>query len=203
LTRIHPDGNTRLEVPTTANTPSHRPPARPRRLFLTGMMGCGKSAVGSHLAPLLGWPHLDNDQLLALREGLDLMGLAHEGADRLHDAEARLVRVLAERPPPFIAGIPASVADHDTEGALLAAAGLVVYLRARAETLVARTLGGGRPFLAEDPLGWTTATLGRRAGAFEHPADLILDVDNAAPVDLAVSIADFVRRSGGDPDTAT
>jgi shikimate kinase len=160
------------------------------------MMGCGKSAVGRQLAPLLGWPHLDNDELLALREGLDLMGLAEEGADRLHDAEARLARVLATRPPPFIAGIPASVADHDTEGRLLAAAGLVVYLRARPETLVARTLGGGRPFLAEDPLGWTTTTLARRA-------DLILDVDDCTPVDLAMRISELAHRTEGDRPAAT
>jgi shikimate kinase len=187
-------------LPAATGASAHPPPAnRAGRVFLIGMMGSGKSAVGSRLAPLLGWPHLDNDQLLALREGLDLMGLAREGADRLHDAEADLARLLASRPPPFVAGIPASVADHDAESALLAGAGLVVYLRARPETLVARTMGGGRPFLDEDPLGWTVATLARRAPSFERGADLILDVDDADPADLAATIAGFVRRSEGKP----
>ena len=38
--------------------------AGPDRVVLIGMMGCGKSTVGSILAERLGWPFHDNDAVL-------------------------------------------------------------------------------------------------------------------------------------------
>jgi shikimate kinase len=168
---------------------------RPRRVFLIGMMGCGKSAVGSSLSPLVAWPHIDNDALLKIREGFDLMGMAGRGADTLHDAEAGMARVLAERPPPFIAGIAASIADRPVESDRINRSGLVVYLRAEPATLVERTKGGGRPWLDQDPLGWITDTLARRAPRFEAMAHLILDVDETPPATLAARIVEHLQQT--------
>lgn len=184
--------------------PGTRPPLseRPHRLWLIGMMGCGKTAVGNDLSPLIGWPHVDNDQLLLTREGLDLVQLADDSADRLHQAEVHMVRALSEQEPPLIAGIPASLADHPAELEHLAATGILVYLRATAETLVARTHVTHRPFLDKDPLGWTTATLARRHPVFERYADLILDVDTPTPQQLAQAVADFVTHAASDPTRA-
>jgi shikimate kinase len=166
----------------------------PARLFLIGMMGCGKSSVGAKLSSLTGWPHLDNDALLAMTEGLDLMGMAGRGADQLHDAEARIATLLAARPAPFIAGIAASLADRPVEAALLSRSGTVVYLRATPTTLVQRTQGGGRPWLDVDPLGWITATLARRGPHFEAMAELVVDVDTAPPDTLATLIVEHLER---------
>jgi shikimate kinase len=168
---------------------------RPRRLWLIGMMGCGKSAVGNLLSPLIGWPYVDNDETLVAREGLDLVDLAHDSPERLHDAELAMVRSLAAREPPLIAGIPASLADHPAELGRLATSGLVVYLRATPETLVTRTAVTRRPFLDHDPLGWTARTLTRRAPDFERCADLIIDTDTPSAEQLARTLADFVAHA--------
>jgi shikimate kinase len=166
----------------------------PRRLFLIGMMGCGKSSVGARLSDRLGWPHIDNDALLAIREGFDLMGMAGKGADQLHDAEANVALVLSERVPPFIAGIAASLADRPLESDRLSRSGIVVYLKATPATLVERTRGGGRPWLDDDPLGWITTTLTRRGPHFEAMAELIVDVDVASPDTVAALIVDHLER---------
>ena len=170
------------------------PSARPQRLWLIGMMGCGKSAVGNLVSPLLGWPYVDNDEMLVLQEGLDLVDLALDSAERLHDAELAMVRALTGREPPLIAGIPASLADHPPELGHLATSGHLVYLRATPETLAARTAVTRRPFLDHDPLGWNARTLTRRAPTFERYADLIVDTDEPTPQQLARTLADFVGR---------
>ena len=169
--------------------------ARPKRLWLIGMMGCGKSAVGKRLSPLIAWPYVDNDQMLLVREGLDLVDLAHDSPERLHDAELAMVHTLATREPPLIAGIPASLADHPTELEQLTTSGHLVYLRATPQTLTARTAATHRPFLERDPLTWTARTLTRRAPNFERYADLFLDTDLTTPQHLARTLAQYVTHA--------
>lgn len=158
------------------------------RIFLIGMMGCGKSTVGDALSHRIGCPYLDNDAVLAAREGLDLLGLAHEGAERLHDAEAAVADAVARRRPPFVAGIAASVVERPEPVARLRSAGFVVYLRARPETLLRRVRSGARPWLDEDPLGWLTRTLERREPLFQQAAHLVVDTDDTPPDELAARI---------------
>ena len=187
-------GGTRNGTPATAGSLAGgalaEPAGRPERVFLTGMMGSGKSAVGEQLGALLHWPALDNDELLAEREGLDLLGLAAEGRERLHEAEAALARHLAARPGPFVAGIPASLADREEESGLLARSGLVVYLRTSPARLAERIARSGRrPWVGEDPETWLAASLARRGPAFVRHAHLVLDTDRASPAELAEQIA--------------
>ena len=159
------------------------------RIFLTGMMGCGKTSVGNALAELLEIPYLDNDALLAQREGHDLVELAEVSAEHLHDAEARLALDLAQREPPFIAGVAASVIERAKETAALREAGLIVYLRARASTLAERVRASHRPFVQGDPLEWMSKTLKTRGPIFEAAAHLIIDTDSTDPPELAKAIA--------------
>ena len=41
----------------------------PKRVFLIGMMGVGKSTVGKLVADRLGWPYLDSDEWVERRTG--------------------------------------------------------------------------------------------------------------------------------------
>lgn len=160
------------------------------RVFLVGLMGSGKTAIGRRLARRLAWPYLDNDALLVEREGRDLMALSRQGEAVLHEAEARLAADLCEHQPPVVAGIPASLGDRPEILAQLAAAGLLVYLRTRPATLAARVAHGNeRPFLAEDPRGALAGALEARGPAFEQAAGLVVDTDAATPDQLAEEIA--------------
>lgn len=164
-------------------------PARHERIFLTGMMGCGKSSVGSRLASLLGFPYLDNDALLAAREGAELIEVAAEGREHLHRIESAIAERLATTPGPLIGGIAASVIEDPAARTQLRDAGFLVYLRARPETLLARVLATPRPWLDKDPAGWIAATLSRRAPLFSAAADLVVDTDGRAPGAVAEQIA--------------
>jgi shikimate kinase len=71
------------------------------RILLVGMMGSGKTTIGSKLAARTGWPLLDNDQLVRELAGREPASIAAEdGEDRLREAETEaLMRALDREPP--------------------------------------------------------------------------------------------------------
>ncbi len=168
------------------------------RVWLIGSMGSGKSSVGAALVDLLdGWRLLDNDVELAAFEGRSTVDLAQEGPDSLHAREAAQVHRLVNEPPPFVAGVAASVTASVEELALLRATGLVVYLRASVATLTARLSDPGarseRPWLSGEPREWIEARLAERDPASRAAAHQVIDVDHLTPRQIAERIRDRLR----------
>jgi shikimate kinase len=154
--------------------------SRPARVFLVGMMGSGKTAVGIELARRLGWPYRDNDEQLRITAGAAVDAVAAAaGRQRLHELEAEQAVLAAREPPPLVAGLAASVVERAELGPILRAAGWCVYLRAAADTLAARVgTGEGRPWLASDRSGFIERTLGQRDPIYRALADAVVDVDD-------------------------
>lgn len=159
------------------------------RVLLLGLMGSGKTTVGRLLAASLDVPYLDNDALIAEREGRTSVELAQAGGGLLHDAESRLLRALLARTDRFVAGVPASVADRDDDVALLRDTdALVVYLHVPPEVLVARVAADGpRPWLGEDPSVFVATTYARRDAVLRSAAGLVVD-GTQSPADVAARI---------------
>jgi shikimate kinase len=125
--------------------------SEPRRLFLIGLMGSGKSTVGRQLAERLDCRYVDNDTTIAEMAGRSTVDLAAAGGDVLHEWEARYAHYLADVPAPLVAGIPASAADRPDELQMLAHRGRLIYLRCDTDTLVRRvTADAPRPWLTDD-----------------------------------------------------
>jgi shikimate kinase len=163
----------------------------PVKLMLIGMMGAGKTTIGHEVVGLTGWTYVDNDVVLAevtghpLREAAEVLGW-----DGLHEAEVRSLRVILDRPGPFVAGAAASVVERADGRALLREA-YVVYLRATVQTLVRRVgSGAGRPWLDGDPAEFFQRQYEQRGTWFEHVADLVLDVDAGDVPGLAKRIVE-------------
>jgi shikimate kinase len=156
------------------------------RIYLVGLMGCGKSTVGRLLA---AHPYYDNDELLLEGTGETLVSLAGAGGEALHDDESEHARCLTRMPPPFVAGVAASIGERPDVMTLLRASGTVVYLRAHPESL-ARRLGSGegRPWLDGDPLPVLEEMFAKRDGAFARAADLTVGCDHANPQSIADEI---------------
>ena len=160
------------------------------RVFLLGMMGVGKSTVGKPLASLLGWPYLDNDVLLAEREGKGLLEVAAMGAEVLHADEASIALELCRRPPHFVASLAASVVESSECRSRLHQDGFAVYLRASPEVLAARTAKSSkRPWLDTDPQAWFASVLAQREPGYLETAHLVADVDRDDPGLVAQRIA--------------
>jgi shikimate kinase len=162
--------------------PEPRDPV-PRRVVLLGMMGSGKSSVGRALAERTGWPFVDNDAAVERATGRtarQLLAEAGEGAMR--EAEASALRAgLGLAPPVIVATAAGTVLDPEA-GALIDAAGFVVWLRAPAETLAARAAGSEhRPWLDGDAVGWFRVTLAERSSLYAAVADLEVDTGSNSP----------------------
>lgn len=171
-----------------------------RRIWLIGSMGAGKTAVGSALATVLGWPLLDNDHELEGYEGRSLTDLAVDGPEALHRRESAQLHRAAVRPVPFVAGVAGSVGDRPDDLGLLRGSGSVVYLRATPSTLAARVGSGlDRPWLAEDPEAFLATTLADREPGYLSVADVVVDVDRRSPADVARVIVEALSRAVRDP----
>jgi shikimate kinase len=168
----------------------------PARIVLVGMMGAGKSTVGRALSRLTGWPYIDNDELVQKLTGLPTRDLLQQqGVDAMRAAEKAAAEHVLAMEPPLIAGAAAGVVLDPELSARLHDGAFVVYLRARVETLEDRVEGTYRPWLGDDP-GATLRTLyAGREPLYERIADVVIEVDEAQPDDVARSILEALEKS--------
>jgi shikimate kinase len=163
-----------------------------RHILLVGMMGSGKTTVGELVASALGWPYRDSDADIVAATGLtvpEIFERQGEQAFRVAEAAA-LARACAEPSPNVISVAGGAVLSADNRE-LIKASGTVVWLRARADTLAARVGDGtGRPLLESDPAAVLSRLSAERAGLYEEVADLIIDVDDLSPDEVAKMVID-------------
>lgn len=168
------------------------------RIVLVGMMGSGKSSVGRALAARTSWPFHDNDALLEGATGHTARELASRGEDVLRDAESAALRAGLGRPEPAIVASAAGVVLDADDRRRLAAEASVTWLRARPETLRERlgsTDDDHRPWLDGDPDAWLRQADAERAPLFAAVADLIVDVDELRPDEVAERILERFGRT--------
>lgn len=170
------------------------------------MMGSGKSTVGRLLAERLGSEFLDSDEEVERVTGRTVAEIwATEGEAAFRGMEsaalataldAALATALdaasdpARRPgPPMVVAGAGGVVLDPANRALLAGEPVVVWLRARPETLAARiaahvgATGRGdrsdhRPLLATDAQATLARLCAERGALYEEVATAIVDVDD-------------------------
>jgi shikimate kinase len=171
------------------NMPSAGPGALSRPVVLVGMMGCGKTAVGTALAERLGVPFRDTDTAMedAARMTIpEIFARDGEAFFRARETEV-LTRLLAEGPGVVSTGGGAFLRPENR--AAIAAVGLSVWLKADAELLWSRVRHKTtRPLLnTDDPKATLVRLLREREPAYAQAA---LTVE----ADPAFSIAQMVDR---------
>lgn len=167
-------------------------PTSPRaRVWLLGLMGAGKTTIGRLLAAQLGCPYIDNDAQLVTESGRSADALEHvEGVATLHQRELDGILQVTHRPPPFVAGVAASVADDPAGLDALVATGFTVYLFAPPDVLAARVgSGAGRPLLGGEPQSVLQQQFDRRDPVLRRIAALTVDTAATPPRDAADLIA--------------
>ena len=174
------------------------------RLLLIGMMGAGKSTVARLAAGRLGWTWLDTDAEVARTAGSSVADLfACHGETYFRQQEAEALQGVLRRDGNLVVSVGGGAVLDETNRARLRAAGTVVWLRARPETLVERVRdGAGRPLLAgagpEDRTDTLRALDAARRPLYAELADEVIDVDTLTAPAVADRLLDAVGR--GAPD---
>jgi shikimate kinase len=157
------------------------------RILLVGMMGAGKTTTGHLLAERLGWGYRDSDADVQSATGLTVPELfARDGEAAFRRAEATVLADACDDPSPSVVSVAGGAVLSEDNRRRIAASGIVVWLRARPETLAARVGdGAGRPLLGDDPAEAVVRLNAVRAPLYAEVADVVLDVDELDPVTVA------------------
>lgn len=166
-----------------------------KNIVLIGMMGTGKSTVGSLLAAETGLTLVDLDQRIVAEAGRTIPDLfAAEGEAYFRDLEsAALRRTLQERGIVLATGGGAVLREENRLA--MRDGGLVVALQATAEEIIAR-IGEdpGRPLLAGGAKERVTALLEERKDAYAF-AHLTVDTSGKSAEQVASEILTHYRGS--------
>ena len=162
-----------------------------RHWVLVGLMGAGKSTVGTLLAARAHRRFIDNDErLLALTGQTAAQIQADLGREALHRAERdALAAALSESEPSVIAGA-ASVVDDPATRELLRRSATVIWLDADVDELADRVVRQSHRPLGTDPRSLLEDQRQARATAFRDVADIIIPA-SGPPDELA---DDLLRR---------
>lgn len=167
-----------------------------RTLWLVGMMGSGKSTVAPLVATALDRDWVDVDQAIEHLSGRRIGDLFAESEAAFREVEAEVVEELAGSDTVVACG--GGVVTQPGVVEVMRAGGVVVWLRARAETLMTRVGdGAGRPLLAGGP-GALDRILADREGLYGEAADVVVDTDDSAAEDVAAEVVRAWNATSGE-----
>ena len=184
------------------------------RLTLIGYRGCGKSTVAALLAPRLGLPAVDADDMLERRAGVSIATLiADRGEGAFRDLEAEVLAELLAGPPAILATGGGGVLREANRQLLRDRGRPVVWLDAATDVVRLRlaadpTTASRRPGLSgADPLAEVAATLAAREPLYRAAADVRFDA-GAEPADRIAArivdwLADWRRDAAAAPEQAS
>jgi shikimate kinase len=171
-----------------------------RNVVLIGFMGSGKTTVGRLVARQLGWKLVDTDALLTRIEGRSIPEIfASDGEAAFRERESQVVLGVCAGERQVIStggGVPL----REDNASALREAGRVVWLTARPEIVVRRTIKrvSERPLLTEggdeEPLTRVLRMMGERGPLYQRLAELVVDTSDRPPATVA---SEIVRRLGG------
>ena len=151
--------------------------SRNNNLFLVGLMGAGKSTIGRQLAKSLGCEFIDSDHEIEARTGASIPIIFDvEGEEGFRQREQKVIADLTRREH-IVLATGGGVVLHPENRIHLQARGLVVYLYATVDQLLARTAKDrNRPLLQiADPRARFEELMKVRDPLYRETADLVVD----------------------------
>jgi shikimate kinase len=147
-------------------------------LFIVGMMGAGKSAVGRLLAERLGRAFVDADHEIEYRTGVSIATIFElEGEEGFRRREEQVIDELSQADGGIVLSTGGGALMSPVTRERLKARGFTIYLHAKAHDLWLRTRHDrGRPLLAcGDPKQRLEDLLVVRDPQYREVADLVIE----------------------------
>jgi shikimate kinase len=174
-------------------------------IFLVGMMGAGKTTLGKALAQRMALEFIDTDRVLVERTGVPVATVFEiEGEDGFRRRESGVIAELAARRGCVVATGGGAILSEENRR-VMRAAGTVIYLRARLESLWERTRHDtSRPLLATpDPRATLAQILEVRDPLYRDAAHLIVETGSQSAATLVNRVMAALRQlpsaAGGAP----
>lgn len=173
-----------------------------RHIIVVGLMGSGKTSIGTRVAKRLGLPFVDSDRELERRRGETAREiLAAEGVRALHAAEADVVMDALSSKEVNVVGAPASIVLTPAMRERLQQE-YVVWLRADPHWLIEKmrtSKNEQRPFIDHDP-DVLVRQHEERKDLYAGIASLIVDSTRRGKDDVAEEIVTAIVRDGVVPE---
>ena len=174
-----------------------------KSIVLIGMMGAGKSSVGSCLHSRTRLALLDIDEVVASNFGMSIPEIfAEHGERKFREAETEaLHRVRTQEQTIIITGGGIVLRKENIE--ILRRQGVIVWLDGDEETLFARASRNmNRPLLqTKNPRKSFSKILGARTPLYANIADIRVDTSVLTDEEVAVAILAKLRRMNPKPES--
>jgi shikimate kinase len=174
-----------------------------RSIVLIGMMGAGKSCVGSCLDRRTGLALHDTDEIVAANFGMPISEIFPKfGEPRFRQAETEALRsLLTTEQAIIVTGGGIVVRNENIE--ILKRLGVIVWLDGDEETLFARaSRKQNRPLLhTKNPRKAFSQILGLRRPLYANIADIRVDTSVLTDEEVAVAILAKLRRMNPKPES--
>ena len=162
-----------------------------RHVCLVGLSGTGKSSVAPLLAGILDLGFVDLDDAVAQGAGRSVGELFElEGEQGFRELELDALRSALAGPDSVVA-TGGGVVTTPAATKLLAERATVAWLRASPDVILARldAHDEGRPLLSGNAADRLASMAAERVPLYEAIADLVVDVDDLDPAEVARRIA--------------
>lgn len=152
-------------------------------IILIGFMGCGKSSIGRFMARN-GYRLVDTDSVIEKDAGRTIKEIfADEGEEYFRRKETDILMELIQREDDnLVVAVGGGLPMHARNRALIHKLGVVVYLRAKVDTLAWRLRNDTvRPLLQTgNPRQKIAELMEKRSSTYEGTADVIIDTDGCS-----------------------
>ena len=149
-------------------------------IILIGFMGSGKSSVGKKLAERIGYDLKDTDEMIVLREGMEIQEIFHKyGEEYFRGLESTLLLSIMDTLEKTVISTGGGMPIRDKNINLLRLMGQVIYLKASKDTIIERLADDTtRPLLkGANAYKEVERLLSIRTPIYERAADIIIDTD--------------------------
>ncbi len=174
----------------------------PKKVYLIGFMGAGKSTIAPVLAERLGWDWVDTDRRIKERAGMSIPEIfEYYGENRFREMEGEVIAEVSREEQGVVA-VGGGAPMDDRNWSRMKDTGETVYLEVSPKTIFERiSPDGSRPLLVglneEEKINKINRMLRDRHPSYAR-ADYRIDCDGAGPGAIAEEI---VRELGNHEES--